>query len=356
MMSGFSQLWGVLALPTFMTESDNIQTAATHDNGSSEPIASPAESANAALDAHPNAPTDSHLGAPTDDAAADINPAATRDNRGPQRGGPRGAGKPNRSNPQGRKSPGDGARRPAPPQHPVLLQLATLYPVLFGAKPLPLKRGILQDLLAAQPEVLTKEGLKEALALYTRSTRYLTAMASGQSRHDLAGNAVEAVAPEHQHHALLEVFKRRHMRTGEDVRAELRSRMLLAADASGMAPADYALRVRNKDDAANAILDDAMTELTTRVARDQALLQAFDASGTTVNDFAGMYGLHPIEAAATLNRARSRLAAMAAAAVADAAAAEPDTAAAEEDAADAEDTAEPAEADASAAASDAAAG
>lgn len=203
----------------------------------------------------------------------------------------------------------------------MLAQLATLYPVLFGAKPLPLKRGILQDLLVAQSDVLTKDGLKEALALYTRSTRYLTAMASGQARHDLAGNAVEAVAPEHQHHALLEVFKRRHARTGEDVRAELRSRMLLAAESAGMAPADYALRVRNKDEAANAILDDAMTELTTRVARDQALLQAFEASGKTVNDFAGMYGLHPIEAAATLNRARARVdAAQATQAAADAAA------------------------------------
>jgi len=223
---------------------------------------------------------------------------------------------------QGRKPAGDGAaRRPAPPQHPVLAQLATLYPDLFGAKPLPLKRGILQDLLVAQPDVLTKDGLKEALALYTRSTRYLTAMASGQARHDLAGTAVEAVAPEHQHHALLEVFKRRHTRTGEDVRAELRSRMLLAAESTGMAPADYALRVRNKDEAANAILDDAMTELTTRVARDQALLQAFEASGKTVNDFAGMYGLHPIEAAATLNRARARIdAAQATQAAADAAA------------------------------------
>lgn len=226
---------------------------------------------------------------------------------------------------QGRKPAGDGAaRRPAPPQHPVLAQLATLYPELFGTKPLPLKRGILQDLLAAQPDVLTKDGLKEALALYTRSTRYLTAMASGQARHDLAGNAVEAVAPEHQHHALLEVFKRRHARTGEDVRAELYSRMLLAAESAGMAPADYALRVRNKDEAANAILDDAMTELTTRVARDQALLQAFEASGKTVNDFAGMYGLHPIEAAATLNRARARAEAMLAAtqAAAEAAAAQ----------------------------------
>lgn len=347
MMSGFSLLWGAVAPPTFMTEQDITQTAAPTDNGLTAPQPSPVE----AMASAPAAELPEGSLAPANPADRHADPV--RDNRGPGRNGPRGAGKPNKGQPQGRKAPGDGARRPVPPQHPVLAQLATLYPVLFGAKPLPLKRGILQDLLTAQPEVLTKEGLKEALALYTRSTRYLTTMASGQARHDLAGNAVEAVAPEHQHHALLEVFKRRHMRTGEDVRAELRSRMLLAAETSGMAPADYALRVRNKDDAANAILDDAMTELTTRVARDQALLQAFEASGKTVNDFAGMYGLHPIEAAATLNRARSRLAAMAVAAAAEPAA---DTEDAAEPAADSEDAAEPAAADASATASDAAAG
>lgn len=314
MMSGFSQLWGAVALPTFMTEHDTIQTAAPPENG----LTAPQPSTAAAPVAAPAAD-----GAPASPAPANDGNRPPRENRGPRREGRGGgAGRSANGKPQGRKPAGDGARRPAPPQHPVLAQLATLYPTLFGAKPLPLKRGILQDLLAAQPEVLTKDGLKEALALYTRSTRYLTTMASGQARHDLAGNPVEAVAPEHQHHALLEVFKRRHARTGEDVRAELYNRMLLAAESSGMAPADYALRVRNKDDAANAILDDAVAELTTRVARDQALLQAFEASGKTVNDFAGMYGLHPIEAAATLNRARARAEAAQAAAEAAQAAAE----------------------------------
>lgn len=314
MMSGFSQLWGALALPIFMTQPDTIQTAAITDSGLTALPATPAtETAPVTAASGEHASATEVAQAPTAAIAAPDNAAPlrqgnppTRDNRGPRREARGGASRPASGQAQGRKPGGDGARRPAPPQHPVLAQLATLYPTLFGAKPLPLKRGILQDLLAAQPEVLTKDGLKEALALYTRSTRYLTAMASGQARHDLAGNAVEAVAPEHQHHALLEVFKRRHARTGEDVRAELHGRMLLAAESSGLAPADYALRVRNKDDAANAILDEAVAELTTRVARDQALLQAFEASGKTVTDFASMYGLHPIEAAATLNRARAR--------------------------------------------------
>lgn len=257
--------------------------------------------------------TDSSASATPDSTPADIQ-ATPRPQSEPGSARPQGR---NASRPDGRAQGGrsgggrgkntrGGAPKPARPQHPVLAQLAGLYPALFGPKLLPLKRGILQDLLAAHPEALNKEGLKEALGLHTRSTRYLTAMASGQARHDLAGLVAEAVAPEHQYHALLEVFKRKHQRTGEDVRAELRSRMVQAAEASGLAPLDYAQQVRTKDEAANAILDEAMADLAERAARDQALLQAFEASGKTVNEFADMYGLHPIEAAATLNRARAR--------------------------------------------------
>jgi hypothetical protein len=43
-------------------------------------------------------------------------------------------------------------------------------------------------------------------------------------------------------------------------------------------------------------------------------LLAFEASGKTVNAFADMYGLHALEAAATLNRAKMRRAAVLAAA------------------------------------------
>ena len=47
---------------------------------------------------------------------------------------------------------------------PVLEKLAELYPHLFGAVFLPLKRGIFQDLLAAHPEVFETESLKAALS------------------------------------------------------------------------------------------------------------------------------------------------------------------------------------------------
>jgi len=130
-------------------------------------------------------------------------------------------------------------------------------------------------------------------------------MASGQQRHDLSGVAVEAVAPEHQHHALVEVFKRRQQRTEQDLKPELRQRMLQGAEASGLAPLDYAQLVRTGNEEANA-MDNAMGELAAWLAKDQALLQAFEASGETVTAFADAHGLHPIEAAAILNRAKAR--------------------------------------------------
>jgi sRNA-binding protein len=222
----------------------------------------------------------------------------------------------------------------------VLAKLAEIEATLFGGDALPLKRGIFQDLMVAHPGVFDKDELKSALALYTRSTRYLIALASGQQRHDLSGQPVEAVAPEHRYHALVETFRRRHARTGEDVRQKLYERILQAAEDSLLAPGDYATQMRSKDEAANEILDAAMAELGSRVAREEALLRAFDASGQSVNGFADAYGLHPIEAAATLTRARNR-----AAAIAQAAAAAEAQAAAEAEAQQAEETTEAAAAE-----------
>ena len=88
------------------------------------------------------------------------------------------------------------AKAPRTP-HPVLEQLAGLYPHLFGAVFRPLKRGIFQDLLAAHPDAFEREALKVALGIHTRSTRYLQAVAAGEKRHDLQGQPVEAMAPEH---------------------------------------------------------------------------------------------------------------------------------------------------------------
>jgi len=72
-----------------------------------------------------------------------------------------------------------GARKPRPARTapPLLAELAQWYPRLFGERPLPLKRGIFQDLMAARAP--DKDALKQALAWHTRSTRYLVAVAGG---------------------------------------------------------------------------------------------------------------------------------------------------------------------------------
>jgi ProP effector len=185
----------------------------------------------------------------------------------------------------------------------VLDTAAALYPHLFGAVFRPLKRGIFQDLLAAHPDTFERDSLKAALSVHTRSTRYLTAVAAGEQRHDLQGQPVEAMAPEHVHHALLEVFRRRQMRSKEDLRPKLISRMVAALEASGLTPLAYADLVRSRDDAANAVLDDAIAEAQARAAKSEALLQAYKASGKTVEEFADMYGMDPRAVGQLLARA-----------------------------------------------------
>jgi len=197
------------------------------------------------------------------------------------------------------------ARSKQPRALPVLEKLAALYPHLFGDMFLPLKRGIFQDLLAAHPDAFERETLKEALAFHTRSTRYLSSVAAGHQRHDLLGQAVEAMAPEHVHHALLEVFRRRQGRANEDLRPKLIERIVQAFEASGLSREAYAELVRSRDEAANAVLDEALAGAAARSAKDEALLRAFEASGQkTVQAFADMYGMDPRAATTSLNRAR----------------------------------------------------
>lgn len=222
-------------------------------------------------------------------------------------------------------SAGAAAQRRAPrPVPPALEQLAALYPQLFGAVFRPLKRGIFQDLMAAHPEAFEKDALKQALAIHTRSTRYLQAVASGQQRHDLQGQPVEAMAPEHIHHALVEVYKRRQGRGQDDLLPRLRARIVDNIDASGLTREDYAERVRTRDEAANVVLDEAFAELAARAAKDEALLRTFEASGQSVEAFADMYGMDVRAVTRSVVSARARLAA---AQAAEKAAAEPAAAA-----------------------------
>jgi len=190
--------------------------------------------------------------------------------------------------------------------HPALEKLFELYPNMFGARFLPLKLGVFQDLLEKHPDDFKKDDLKVALGLHARSTRYLEAVAAGLARHDLDGNVVEPVAPEHVHHAILELHRRRTQRSGEDLRPQLVARIARAVEASGLDREAYAVLVRSRDEETNAVLDEALAELARQAAKREALLRAFEASGRgSEHEFAEMYGMDADEVARTLARARA---------------------------------------------------
>jgi ProP effector len=131
----------------------------------------------------------------------------------------------------------------------VLERLFELYPQLFGARFVPLKLGVYEELLARHPEDFKAEDLKIAMGQHARSTRYLEAVAAGLARHDLDGNALDPVAPEHVHHAILELHRRRmHRNPGEDLRPQLVARIAKAIEASGLDREAYAVLVRSRDD------------------------------------------------------------------------------------------------------------
>ena len=203
---------------------------------------------------------------------------------------------------------------PKPKQHsprlvnPALEKLFELHPKLFGAKFFPLKLGIFHDLLARHPDAFKKDELKLAMGQHARSTRYLECVAAGLARHDLDGVAVEPVAPEHVHHAILEVFRRRQIRSKEDLRPRLRVLLKQAIENSGLALDDYAALVRVQDEATNALQDDAMAELKAEAAKREALMVTFTASGKTEAEFADMYGMDLPLVSSVLARVRQELA------------------------------------------------
>ena len=218
-------------------------------------------------------------------------------------GGHSGAGAPS-AEADGKPASAAKAPRGPRPIPPTLDKLAELYPQHFGAVFLPLKRGIFQDLLAAHPEVFERDALKLALGIHTRSTRYLQSVAAGQPRHDLQGQRVEDMAPEHVHQALLEVHRRRQGRGTEDLLPKLRNRMMAAFEASGLTREAYTELVQGRDEAANALLEEAFAEWSARNAKDEALLRAFEASGQTLEAFADMYGMVARTVGQQLERAR----------------------------------------------------
>ena len=269
------------------------------------------------------APTAAGMAVPEGSANAPASATGTPPPTGASRRG--GRGRRNSSGPAGgppapqAEGPAKAARAPRPIP-PTLEKLAELYPQLFGAVFLPLKRGIFQDLQAAHPDLFEREALKLALGIHTRSTRYLQSVAEGKPRHDLQGQPVEAMAPEHIHQALLEVHRRRQGRSAEDLQPKLVARIVRAIQASGLTREEYAERMHSRDEAANAVLAEALAALAALQAREEALLRAYEASGKTVAEFADMYGMDPRTAERSLHNARQRAAAPAPAPAPDAAA------------------------------------
>ena len=193
-------------------------------------------------------------------------------------------------------TPRPAARKAPRPVHPLLHKLFELYPRLFGARFLPLKIGVFEELVAAHPEALPAAELKVALSMHTRSTRYIEAVASGLPRHDLQAKPVEPVAPEHVHHAILELYKRRRGKAPEQARERAVAQMAAAIEASGLGRAEYRERFTSTDDDVHAMLEEALAAVGQKEARREAMRNAFKASGKTVAEFAEMYGLDPGEA------------------------------------------------------------
>lgn len=183
---------------------------------------------------------------------------------------------------------------------PVLEKLFELYPQLFGARFLPLKLGIFQELLSAHPDVFQRESLKAALGVHTRSTRYLQSVAAGQKRHDLQGKPVEDVAPEHIFLSIVELFQRRQARSTEDLRPKLRKQLLAAFEKSGLTRQDYLARIGTPAEPIQELLDEVLSEVEQQRARRAALKKAFEASGQTVEAFADALGMQVEDVQAAL--------------------------------------------------------
>jgi ProP effector len=184
---------------------------------------------------------------------------------------------------------------------PVLEKLFELYPQLFGERFLPLKLGVFQELLAAHPDAFKRDTLKSALGVHTRSTRYLQSVAAGLQRHDLQGQPVEDVAPEHVYLSIVELFQRRQARSKEDLRPKLYAQLVAAYDKSGLSKQDYLARIGAPAEAVQMVLDDALAEVDQQRARRAALVKAYEASGKTPEDFADMLGMNVRDIKAALS-------------------------------------------------------
>jgi len=75
-----------------------------------------------------------------------------------------------------------------------LMWLCKHYPKCFSIKdPVPLKIGIIEDIFAVVPKIMSKTILRKVLKRYTRTARYLNALVSNPHRYNLEGERVGEV-------------------------------------------------------------------------------------------------------------------------------------------------------------------
>lgn len=228
--------------------------------------------------------------------------------------------------------PSQAAERPG---QAILAALAEHYPHLFGEKLQPLKRGIFHDIVAAHPHNGAENNpdnpsvfapapadLKQALAVHTRSSRYLTAMASGAPRVDLAGRPVEPVTVEHRFDALARLLPRKKPRAGQPEPAVWFSRrvQMLFVDsnldrAAWLAAIGGEAKLEGRGPELAALVYAALDEAAVADARAQAVAASFAtafphtgddpsaAASADVRSFAAMYGMHPAAVQRQLQRA-----------------------------------------------------
>ncbi|MDQ2695211.1 MAG: ProQ/FinO family protein [Pseudomonadota bacterium] len=105
---------------------------------------------------------------------------------------------------------GEQPSKAPPPRHPqkILPLLYERFPAAFPAPPappVPLKRGIRQDLEAALQGVLEAADVRCAIRFWVRSLPYRQAVAGGGQQLDLQGQPVEEVSEAHRAHAAIEI-------------------------------------------------------------------------------------------------------------------------------------------------------
>ena len=107
----------------------------------------------------------------------------------------------------------------SPPRDPVLARLVATYPVFRDIQPLAI--GIHKAIIAAHPDI-DKAALRRTLQRHTASTKYLKAVAAGDSRFGLDGVPTSDITPEQQKQANQDLKDRFH-KQAEQRREQLKA-------------------------------------------------------------------------------------------------------------------------------------